>query len=244
MADADGAAITDWLPRWVRGEASIRGGVIALDEDRSEEFNPSAFGYEDDLAFDVAAVRSVDDIPAFARQWGLLRPDQRGRQRVADFMSAADGVRTVLEMYHELLQLLDGSVAVETYRRRWAPLATLVLGNGSAEKSDADFLEATLQIIVSMVNAELVGAEFRLDYEPVEPGSGGAPFAFNVQPRDLLSLAYFHLATLLMQREPLRACLECRRLFVPKDARQVYHSPTCSARVRQRRRASTLRKEG
>jgi hypothetical protein len=67
--------------------------------------------------------------------------------------------------------------------------------------------------------------------EAVKPGI----LRIGIVPQSLMDVCYLSIALALAEKEPLKVCPECARVFVVEDARQQFCTPVCGNRARLRR---------
>ena len=60
---------------------------------------------------------------------------------------------------------------------------------------------------------------------------------------NLVELAHHMLALTIVMQVPIRACLGCRRSFVPDPPNKLYHDDRCAGRARQRAKRERARGE-
>jgi hypothetical protein len=217
---------------WWRGPAKLQGEYVVLDRERAERYAvDTQAGPGDDLAFDLAGIRSTDEALAFVRRWGPITtgPDSgRSSEKVADLVAEGQSMSAVLTMYADLLRYYEQGDEAEP-SAQWGPILE-ALGEG-LEAEPTTLAEITAAII----NDALGHTPLAVGVNPAFGAKGEAPFHASIGAADLRGFAYFHAATLLMDSTPVGKCEECGRPFEVKHPRQRYDTERCGSRARQRR---------
>jgi hypothetical protein len=220
---------------WWRGPSKVQGEYLILDANEAESFLlDTQTGAGDDLAFDLAAIDSVESAREFVAKWGMLRTGPDGgriSEPVADLIGEGQRVRTILTMYADLLHYVGGEPA-ESDLDRWRTVLPQMGVKGDPEPTDL------AEVAAALVNDSLGSTPLAVVVNPAFGSEGEAPFLASIGATDLLGFAYFHVATLVMGSTPLRACEMCGRPFEVKHPRQRYCSERCGTRARQRRFAA------
>ena len=103
--------------------------------------------------------------------------------------------------------------------------------------SNDELLQQASIAIGMLISQQLAGTSFGIEaacHESYDNAPGN--FVFSPAPPTLLGWAYFQLATLLVERQPMMTCEGCERIFVRRDPRQTFCEPACSARYRNRKK--------
>lgn len=224
---ATGYAVANSQMVWAAGNARIvEPDVIVLDQ--VEQYLP---GWEDpQMVFAFAAIATREDARTFAERYGLLwhGPDDTSlRESFGDWKREANNVLAILWLYVTIRAAASGKQsALAELREDWhstyptQPVADDddLLVRISVEMSD-QFPPISHRVVADA------------SYEGGQPGV----LRFAPAPRDLLGLIYHDLALLIVNRQEVRFCEECRRAFDVHDQRQRYCCSTCANRARWRR---------
>lgn len=217
---------------WWRGPAKLQGEYVVLDRERAEQYAlDTQVGPGDDLAFDLAGIRSTDEALAFVRQWGPITtgPESgRSSEKVADLVGEGQSMSAVLTMYADLLRYYEHGDKAE-HSAQWRPVLEAIGEGIEAEPT------TLAEITAAIVNDALGQTPLAVGVNPAFGVKGEAPFHASIGATDLRGFAYFHAATLLMGSTPVGTCEECGRAFEVKHPRQRYDSERCGSRARQRR---------
>lgn len=254
--DQPRGALTRWQPKsWVKGPSRISAGWIEIDRERATTYpllwNPL-------LMVDFAAVRAEADVERFVRVHGLLRtgPDAPIlRERSSEFLDEAATMARLLQVVLALRAAPKDSDAEKRLRqwiaglpplpdRGWSktPAQLLEVASGLGlrvrplrtprSKTPEGTYSHAAQELASHINARMRATETVIEFAA---GDGDAretgAFGFRQSPHDLLSAAYYQLATVLAMQVPLRPCEDCGRLFEVHDERMRF----CADRCRQKK---------
>lgn len=228
---------------WLRGPARIDGEWVVLDRNRARTYSPIE---EADLMYDLAAVRRPPDALAFVQRYGLLRhgPEQDDhRERYQELEKEALRLSNVLRL-HTIIALAVGNdreEANDAIRELWSIEPDLRPIFEARAANDDELIDQATHIVAVMTNEGLAGVDFKVEPSINYEGGKRGDFSLCAWSPTLLGSIYHQLALSIVNRVPLRACVECRRYFPVKDKRQQFCSPTCSSRARQRRYADKKR---
>jgi hypothetical protein len=226
--------------KWLHGPARIEGEFVVLDPSRARPYFPIA---EQELVYDLAAVRRPQDALAFVQRYGLLThgPDaNEHREALSLFVKEALSVTFALTLYLSIRKAVgsEALAASDAIRELREFLPEFLPELGVARKTtDHGVIDLASRTVAGLVNSGLVGVESKIEhaggYEEGERGD----FLLSARSPTLRGLIYHQLALLITTRFPLRTCAEseCGRFFPVRDKRQQFCSATCSGRARQRR---------
>jgi hypothetical protein len=243
-------------PGWIHGAASIDDdGWVVL---RDLQTYPIEFGtMMRQLPFALAGVRSPAEAVAFASDWGLLRvsrpdddsrlpgPTDTIRERYVDMQREAGRLASIMALYVDLHAALNGDTAVE------ASLRDVFVDLGYPDQSGLERLEdMVLDFIAKQLNAGREGVtmdvrslgSFHADESEPDPQARG--LAWISRSRILLGTIYQQLTHLMIDKETMRFCQDCSRVFLPKTGKQRFCNDTCAARTRYHRKARRQRESG
>lgn len=264
MTPVRGSLLRSLARPWFRGRATRQGEMIVLDQ--MERYEPMR---EPRIGIELARVRTPDEAVSFVARFGLLdRPRNvpywepcpaDGRQPFADFERAAEDLRKILRLIHDVRKATAGDAdALAQLRKDFGPKnpdddVTRHTASGTRTikareiLSDEDFAEVDDRTILVRasdwaawgLNDGLLQADAHpYVFEPAQifPDSRAPPghLRIGVLPETLLGFCYLTIAQ-AAAHEPLATCEECQRVFVVDDARQKFCDPKCAGRARFRR---------
>lgn len=252
---------------WFRGPAKRESDLIVLDGARAEWYEPML---EPRVGIELSRVRSPDDAVAFATRFGLLN-QPRGilpgetcpavvRQSFADFERAAENLRRILRIVHDVRAATRGDGdALARVRLDFPPTdpdADLRFTTATGVEiikardfyrvfphpelfatDDRTILLRASAWAASLLSNGLVSARpYVFDPAQLFPTSRVAPgeLRIGIIGESLLEFCYLTIAQTLTS-EPLAVCGECGRVFVVDDKRQKFCEPACAGRARLRR---------
>jgi hypothetical protein len=244
------------MPHWVHGAASIDDdGWIVL-----RDLRPYAIEFGTmmrQLPFALAGVRSPAEAVAFASDWGLLRvsspdddsrlpgPTDTIRERYVDMQRDASQLANIMSLYVDLHAAINGDTAVET------SLRDVVVDLGYPEPNGLERLEDMgLDFIADQLNKGREGVTMDVrslgafHADESDPDQQARGLAWVARSRILLGTIYQQLTYLMIDKEPMRFCQDCGRVFLPKTGKQRFCNDTCAARTRYHRKARRHRESG
>jgi len=245
-----------WMmtPSWRRGTATLEGDWIVVRD--LEPYQLPAGPGRRDLPFTLAGIRSPDEAVAFAGNFGLLRtswPDDDVlglrpfvRERYADWEREIRTLAGILSLYVDLGAALAGDVESE---RSLRDVFVEVESEPPAPKyTGLAWLEMIVNDhIATMVEAGREGVKtvFRslsaFGTEGSDDDDLATGLAFVTQTDTLIETMYQQLAVLMTEQQPMRNCLDCRRVFLRRTQRQRFCNNVCANRTRSRRNMAKMR---
>lgn len=247
MGGVVGGVFKHQFPQWVKGPARIEGDEIVLDEERAE---PYYIHGPENLFTDLASLvpsrpdfRSQDAV-RFVRHHGLLwhGPEAVGRgdvrEALNDWWQAGARLSILIRLYQRLLEgVRTGSAEpIRSLGYRFPRIT------GSEQWGDDEYgLMMASGMLAGFINDRLancshaIAAGCGFQGEDGEPLADPGVFFYDVQPPNLESAAYAHLAGLMVVRAEIKECPGCGRPFTPTSGKQKYHSTSCGSTTRGRR---------
>lgn len=211
---------------WLRGDVRVDRDELVLDEETLTLYRPAR---ETDLVWEFAAIETDDDALAFASRYGLLRrtPPQVLREPLFSWHAEVGLVRGTLGLYADLVAGLGGADGMAELRLRWAETSS----EDAAPPGDEAILREIRSAILASLNRGLEGTQVEMSVDDGE---------FRLQPVSptLFGLIHYRLAGVVGGEVPVRRCLECDRLFAPRDGRQRFCTERHASRARLRRHRS------
>ena len=242
-----GYLYTPTAPVWIRGAATIRDGWISLDPALTERYspittpNPSKRQQKGErplpLLFALIAARTHAQILQFVNDYGLLTHGPKAaklREPVAEFDRQASLLRAIVRLNRATGEAVKGDADQLEIVRATIPMLGIESLTGSDEEVLAQASVAIAMLVSDQLRATTWGIEASCFYD--QPDNAPGFFQFTAVWPTLLSGAYFQLAMLMVDRQPLRVCEGCETLFVQHDPRQSFCGPACSARYRNRKK--------
>jgi hypothetical protein len=244
---SEGVVFQHQFPQWVKGPARIEGDEIVLDEERAEAYY--IHGPENLLTDLASLVPSrpdfrTQDAVRFVRRHGLLwhGPEAVGRGDVREALDewwyAGARLSVTIKLYRGLLEGVRTGSA-EPIRSLGYRIARVP---GTERWGDDEYvLMMASGMLAGVINSRLADCSHAIAAacgflgEDGEPLAGPGIFFYDVQPPNLESAAYSHLAGLMVTRAEIKDCPGCGRPFTPTSGKQKYHSTSCASTDRARR---------
>lgn len=235
MSDEPGTPILSSPPEWLCGHASFDGTYLSLDASRARRYAP--YEVAESLPFDLAGIREPQDALSFIQKYGLLWHGPDATEHVEKFTDWEREIR-VLNSVLILHQALQGTVAGDAESRRTLreliDLAQSIFQNRA--RSDDEYARHAAVLVAHWVTEGMAGVAVGVTTAGLWEGGDPSRFIFMATSPSLVGYAYHCLAArVIVERIPLRACLECRRFFPVWNVRQQYCDSRCGSRARQRR---------
>jgi hypothetical protein len=242
----DKTGLAQWRQylEWVRGPARIEGEEVILDEERAVPyyiFEPT--GLMIDLAIIGAEnwlTRDPHGILAFVRRYGLLWHGAadlgtgKCRESLSKWWDEAGDIMWMLDLYKRLIESIEQDSANPLHEAIARDFAQACQPEPT---SDEDLMNCASVLLAEMITRKLEGctlgiaSSVQLDVTPNGPGI----FLLQQNPPNLVAAAYVDLVQAMVSRAPMRKCIGCGQMFIPKSGKQKYHSPSCASTSRWRR---------
>ena len=229
----------------VRGPAQITEDEVILDEDRAEVYG--IHERADDHVFtelaELAGDRKFDprDVASFVRRNGLLWHGAESigtgkcHESLRKWRIESVHMRILLQTYVGLLTAItQGSTShLREVLERYPELS----GLAPLDAEDRQLLEETSANLAETITTKLEGCELGISSTVYLDTQRRGPGIFHLlqKPPHLLSACYAHLAQVMVDREPVRECPACGRVFVPRSGKQKYCRESCASTNRWRR---------
>jgi predicted nucleic acid-binding Zn ribbon protein len=236
-------------PEWVRGQASIEGDEIVLNEAVAERYLTDEYEHRQRLLMDLIALRDCEpqDVVIFVYRHGLLwhGPDHvvsgECREALTEWRVAVRHLWVTIGFYLTLNVAWEAGSAkpVRKYLQRLRD-PDIDLFYARLPDNDRQVLEIASTLLAERITRGMEGCNWTfvaacsLRRESVQEG-GPMDFLFGEDPSDLVAAAYAQLASLIANKVPLSECEGCGKTFIPKHGRKRYCTKRCSDRVRKAR---------
>jgi hypothetical protein len=240
---------------WTRGRPRFVSDSVELET--FERYDPRSPATAHDLLFELAAVQNKRDIPAFARQFGLLLSPDPHTERISDWLATARDLRAALTMYTQIgaIAAADSVEQADELKRlktTIAPYRASATPEWRALLDQFDLPQQANILIAEIANAHLpaqgIMATALLEQTDAAGtwriATGATPdFLWGPRFDNLVELAHHMLALTIVMQVPIRTCAGCPRVFVPDPPNKRYHDERCASRARQRAKRTRAKDE-
>lgn len=223
---------------WCNGSAYLDGDWVEMDASRARKYDVYS---QKDIVFDFAAIERPSDIPPFVRRYGLLwhgPGSDTFRELTEDWLVEAETLRVALTLYATQAKALAGNRKYLDKLRA----SRIHLGFQERAETDEQLYQQTSALIARLIDQKLTGVQMGIkaacEFErPDKPGEAQPPgvFVLTAFSPTLIAHIYYGAAMMIVNRVPASNCVQCGRMFIVRDGRQKYCSPTCGANARYHR---------